>query len=267
MTVTAGARLSPEQVRTLEPAGLREAFRAGRWTEPTGGMAPGRLQANLVILPRDEALEFLIFCQRNPKPCPLVGVTEPGVLEAPDAPGSDLRTDLPRYRVFTDGVVRDEPTDITAWWRPDLVGMLLGCSVTFEDALVSAGVPVRHLEAGQTCPMYVTSRRCVPVGRFHGPLVVTMRSIPAALVPLAVEVTARLPEAHGAPVQVGDPAQLGIDLDRPDFGDPPIVRPGDVPVFWACGVTPQLVCERSRPSLMVTHYPGCMFITDRRADT
>jgi uncharacterized protein YcsI (UPF0317 family) len=226
----------------------------------------GYVQANLVIVPRELAFDFLLFCHRNPKPCPLLDVTEPGDPEPRlVAPGADLRTDLPRYRVYEHGELVEEPADLSAWWRDDLVAFLIGCSFTFESALLQAGVPVRHLEAGCNVSMYRTNRPCVPAGIFRGPLVVSMRPLMPAHAIRAVQVCSRFPRAHGAPVHVGDPAALGIgDLSRPDFGDPVEVRPGEMPVFWACGVTPQAVAMEARPPLLITHKPGHMFVTDLR---
>jgi uncharacterized protein YcsI (UPF0317 family) len=229
-------------------------------------MAPGFVQANLVVLPRDLAFDFLLFTQRNPKPCPLLEVVEAGSAEPRAmAPGADLRTDVPRYRVYRDGVLAGEPTDLAAVWSDDLVSFLIGCSFTFESALVEAGVPLRHVEQCTNVPMYITSLPTVPAGAFHGPTVVSMRPIPANLVVRAVQVTSRFPAVHGAPLHIGDPSAIGIrDLARPDMGDPVEIRPGEVPVFWACGVTPQAVAMASKPRLMLTHAPGHMFVTDRR---
>ena len=244
----------------------RQEIRAGRWRGPTAGLAPGYAQANLVVIPRAYAYEFLLFCQRNPKPCPVLDVTEPGdPVPRYAAPEADLRTDLPRYRVYRDGELVEEVEDIRGLWREDLVAFLLGCSFTFEAALQRAGVPVRHLECGCNVPMYVTTRLCRPAGRFAGPLVVSMRPVPAEQVPRVVQICSRYPLAHGAPVHVGAPSSLGIaDLSRPDYGDPVPVREGEVPVFWACGVTPQAVAQRSKLPWMITHSPGHMFLTDLR---
>ncbi|HET9015332.1 MAG TPA: putative hydro-lyase [Thermomicrobiaceae bacterium] len=246
------------------PAEVRQLARRGDLTTPTAGLAPGFAQANLVILPRDLAYDFLLFCQRNPKPCPLLEVTDVGSPEPRRlAPGADLRTDLPRYRIYHQGDLVGEPTEIVDLWDDRLVGFLLGCSFTFEAPMVDAGIPIRHLTGGRNVPMYRTHRACVPAGVFDGPLVVSMRAVPATQVAEAVTISARFPGVHGAPVHVGDPAGLGItDLSRPDWGDPPIVEPGDVPVFWACGVTPQAVAMSTRPELMITHAPGHMFVTD-----
>jgi uncharacterized protein YcsI (UPF0317 family) len=249
---------------SAHPKEIRERIRRGEWRRPTAGCASGYVQANLVILPRDLAYDFLVFTHRNPKPCPLLEVTDPGSAEPRRvAPGADLRTDLPRYRVFRDGVLAEEVTDLRGLWRDDLVAFLLGCSFTFEAALLRADVPVRHLEEGCNVPMYITRVPCAPAGLFEGPLVVSMRPIPPEKVARAATVTARFPAVHGAPVHVGTPEALGIrDLGRPDFGDPVTIRPGEVPVFWACGVTPQAVAMRVKPPLMITHAPGHMFVTD-----
>ena len=243
----------------------RSRVRSGEHTGPTSGLAPGFAQANLVVLPANDALDFLRFCVRNPKPCPVLEVTDTGSAEpATLAPGADLRTDLPRYRVFHDGELIDEPTEVSGYWRDDLVGMLLGCSFTFEWALASAGLPLAHQAQGVNVPMYVTNHRCASAGRFAGPLVVSMRPFMPADVPRTVAISARFPLMHGAPVHVGDPAPLGIaDLDAPDFGEPVQIPAGHVPVFWACGVTPQAVALQTRPELAIFHAPGHMFITDR----
>ena len=243
----------------------RVRIRTGEHVGPTTGLAPGFAQANLVVLPVDDALDFLRFCVRNPKPCPVLEVTDTGsACPAHLAPDADLRTDLPRYHVFRDGELVDEPTDLMRYWRDDLVAFLLGCSFTFEWALASAGLPLAHQTQGVNIPMYVTNRRCIGAGRFEGPLVVSMRPFALRDIPCATEISARFPAMHGGPVHVGDPTALGIaDLDIPDFGDPVRLDPGEVPVFWACGVTPQAVAVEARLSLAFFHAPGHMFITDR----
>jgi uncharacterized protein YcsI (UPF0317 family) len=250
-------------VRT-EAEQARQAIRRGEWTGPTAGLAPGHTQANLVVLPEADAFDFMRFCLRNPKPCPLLEVTDPGSAEpAETAPGADLRTDVPRYRVYREGELAAEPADVRDEWRDDLVAFLIGCSFTFERALLAQGLPVRHLEQGCNVPMYRTARDCTPAGRFAGPLVVSMRPMTPQQAIRATQVTSRYPSVHGAPVHVGDPAGLGISaLDAPDYGDPVEIRAGEVPVFWACGVTPQAVAVASRPALMITHAPGHMFLTD-----
>ena len=245
----------------------RQAIRSGEWVLPTAGLAPGSVQANLVILPQAQASDFARFCAHNPKPCPVLDVTAPGSPHpsADWAQDADLRTDLPRYHVWEQGQVAGELTDITGHWLDDSVAFLLGCSFTFEAALLSAGVPVRHLDCGCNVPMYRTNRPCQRAGLFQGPLVVSMRPIPGSLVDLAAQITARYPSAHGAPVHAGNPAELGIrNLDRPDYGDPVPLYADEVPVFWACGVTTQAVAQASRVPRMITHAPGHMFITDRR---
>ncbi len=246
------------------PKKVRALIRQGKWRQPTAGLCQGHVQANLVILPRDLAYDFLLFTQRNPKPCPLLEVTEPGSTEPiQTAPVADLRRDLPRYRIYRHGQLDAEVTDLIAIWEENLVSFLLGCSFTFEAAMLRAGIPVRHLEEEKNVPMYITTRPCQPAGIFQGPLVVSMRPIPPPLISRAIQATARFPAAHGGPVQVGDPPSLGIkDLGRPDFGDPVTIRPDEVPVFWACGVTPQAVAMRAKPPLMITHAPGHMFVTD-----
>jgi uncharacterized protein YcsI (UPF0317 family) len=258
--------MSGHSLRHASGAEVRRLARAGELTGPTPGLALGHVQANLVVVPRELAFDFLLFCQRNPKPCPLLDVTEPGDPEPRlAAPGADLRTDVPRYRVWRRGELHDEPADLGDQWREDLVGFLLGCSFTFESALLQAGLPVRHVEAGCNVPMYRTNIACRPAGVFRGPMVVSMRPMAPAQAVRAVQVCSRFPRAHGAPVHLGDPAAIGIkDIDRPDYGDAVEIRLGEVPVFWACGVTPQAVVMEARPALALTHKPGHMFVTDLR---
>jgi uncharacterized protein YcsI (UPF0317 family) len=251
----------------VEPGvAVRHRARAGQHTSPTSGLALGWVQANLVIVSRELAFDFLLFCHRNPKACPLLDVTEPGSPEPRlIAPGADLRTDLPRYCVYEQGKLVDEPTDLHRWWRDDLVGFLLGCSFTFEKAMLDAGLPLRHLEMGCNVPMYRTNIACRPAGVFRGPMVVSMRPMLPEQAIKAVQVCSRFPRAHGAPVHLGDPAAIGVaDLSRPDFGDPVPIRPGEIPVFWPCGVTPQAVAMEVKPALLITHKPGHMFLTDLR---
>jgi uncharacterized protein YcsI (UPF0317 family) len=248
-------------------AEVRGRARTGQLWTPTPGLAVGYEQANLVVVPRDLAFDFLLFCQRNPRPCPLLDVTDPGNPEPTRAaPGGDVRTDCPRYRAYRYGELIEEPLDLLGWWRDDLVAFLLGCSFTFENALVEAGLPVRHLELGCNVPMYRTNIPCVRAGFFHGPLTVSMRPMTPAQAEQATRVCAGFPRSHGEPVHVGDPAKIGIrDITQPEFGDPVPIRAGEVPVFWACGVTPQTVAMHARPSLLLTHAPGHMFLTDLRA--
>lgn len=245
---------------------VRAACRAGTLDGPTAGAARGFAQVNVVILPARDAGDFAEFCRRNPKPCPVLEVTSPGQVEPVRlAPGADLRTDLPRYRVLREGRCIDRPRDILSVWRDDFVAFLIGCSFTFETALLEAGVPVRHIEEGRNVPMYRTSVACAPAGAFSGPLVVSMRPMAPRQADVARRVTAAVPRVHGAPIHVGDPAALGIaDLARPDYGDAVTVRPGEVPVFWACGVTPMEAIMQARPEIAVTHEPGHMLVTDVR---
>lgn len=250
--------------RLQTAAQVRGAARTGELTEQTSGLAPGFAQANLVVLPREFAADFLLFCQRNPKPCPLLDVTSAGdPTPRRAAPSSDLRTDLPRYRVWEQGRLVDEPTDISPLWRDDFVSFVIGCSFTFEAALLRAAVPVRHIDLGRNVPMFRTSLACAAAGIFHGPLVVSMRPLKPADAIRAVQITSRYPSVHGAPVHLGLPEQIGItDLSRPDFGDAVPVATDELPVFWACGVTPQAVIMAAKPPLVITHSPGCMFVTD-----
>jgi uncharacterized protein YcsI (UPF0317 family) len=245
---------------------VRTACRAGTLATPTPGLAPGFVQANLVMLPKDWAFDFLLFCQRNPKPCPLLDVTDAGSWEPRGvAPGADLRTDLPAYRVFEHGECVAEPADVRGYWRDDLVCFVIGCSFTFENALVERGIPVRHIEQERNVPMYRTRIECAPAGRFSGPMVVSMRPLTPGQAFEASRICARFPLAHGSPVHFGDPAAIGIrDINNPDYGDAVDIRPGEVPVFWACGVTPQAALARGKPPFAITHKPGHMFVTDRR---
>lgn len=247
-------------------AAVRAACRAAKFDKPTPGLAPGFVQANMVAVPRALAFDFLLFCQRNPRPCPLLDVTEPGdPVPRAVAPSADLRTDLPRYRIWQNGELVAEPTKITDQWRDDLVGFLLGCSFTFESALLTAGVPMRHIEQNRNVPMYRTNIPCRPAGVFHGPLVVSMRPLTPAQTVTATQICSRFPKAHGAPIHFGDPAAIGIrDINQPDFGDPVEIRNGELPVFWACGVTPQAALMTAKPAFAITHAPGHMFVTDLR---
>jgi uncharacterized protein YcsI (UPF0317 family) len=253
-------------LRHATGADIRRLAREGQIDGPTPGLAMNFVQANLVVVPRELAFDFLLFCQRNPKPCPLLDVTEPGSAEPRFvAAGADVRSDVPRYRVWKNGELVEEPTDLTRWWRDDLVAFLIGCSFTFENALLEAGVPVRHIEQDVNVPMYRTNVACRPAGVFRGPLVVSMRPMTPAQAVTATRVCTRFGRAHGTPVHLGDPAALGIrDISRPDYGDAVEIRAGEVPVFWACGVTPQAVAAEARPPLLLTHKPGHMFVTDLR---
>lgn len=243
---------------------VRRMSRDGSLDAPTAGLAPGYVQGNLAILPRDWAEEFLRFCQQNPKPCPLLGVSEAGNPNIP-ALGEDLdiRTDIPRYRVWRNGELADEPRDIRSVWRDDLVSFVIGCSFSFEEALLQNNVPIRHIEHGTNVPMYRTNIETARAGRFHGPLVVSMRPLKPADAIRAVQVTTRLPSVHGAPVHIGFPEQIGIRaIAKPDYGDAVPVHEGELPVFWACGVTPQAAIAAARPPFAITHAPGFMLVTD-----
>ncbi len=245
---------------------VRARSRAGAFTGATSGHAYGMVQANLMIVPKDAADEFRQFCERNPKPCPLIEVLAAGTTEPICAKDADIRSDLPGYRVFRDGKLCEELADIHALWRDDLVSFLIGCSFSFEEALLAAGIPLRHIELGVNVPMYRSNVACKPAGRFHGPMVVSMRPIPASMVDRAIAITGRFERVHGVPVQVGSPEALGIALAQPDYGDAVPVKPGEVPVFWACGVTPQAVALASEIPFCITHSPGKMFVTDLRND-
>ncbi|MBU2499220.1 MAG: putative hydro-lyase [Proteobacteria bacterium] len=247
----------------LTPAKLRGLIRERRWTKPTTGTAPGYVQANLVMLPREEAFHFLLFCVRNPKPCPILDVLEPGWVEPAIAAGADLRTDLPKYRVYEGGRFQREVEEVADIFHEGVVSFLLGCSFSFEAAMIAAGLPVRNLEEGKNVSMYITNRACVPAGPFTSPLVVSMRPMTPEQAVRAVQVTTRFHLTHGAPVHIGSPEEMGIkDLGRPDFGDAVTIRPGEIPVFWACGVTSALAATSTLLFLVITHAPGHMFVTD-----
>lgn len=249
------------------PQDLRALCRSGAFTGPTAGQAPGHVQANMLIVPREAAYDFLLFCQRNPKPCPLVEVLDAGSWSPQCAAGGDIRSDLPGYRIYEHGELRGEVSDIAGLWRDDLVTFLIGCSFSFEDALMRGGIPLRHVEQQRNVAMYRSSIACRSAGRFSGNMVVSMRPVKCRDVARAVEISARYPQVHGAPLHVGDPAAIGIaDLGRPDFGDPVQVMEDELPVFWACGVTPQYVAQQSRLPFCISHSPGKMLVTDFRTD-
>lgn len=258
-------RQPPSRMMAIEdPRAARAIIRAGEYTGHTAGIAPTFVQGNLCILPKELATEFAAFCQRNPKPCPVIGMGAPGDPSLPDLGDIDIRTDVPRYRVFKDGKLVDEPTDIGTYWRDDLVTFVLGCSFSFELPLLQAGLRLQHVERDTTVPMYRTSIDCVPAGRFRGKMVVSMRPFAPADAIRAIQVTSRFPAVHGAPVHLGLPEAIGVrDLMQPDFGDPPHIEPGQLPLFWGCGVTPQVVIEAARPSICITHKPGAMLLTDK----
>lgn len=245
-------------------AHVRSLIRQGLWSSHTSGLADDHVQGNVVILPESLAADFLLYCQRNPKPCPLLAVSEPGQQLLPTL-GADINicSDLPRYRVWRHGELIDEPTDITNLWRESLVTFVIGCSFSFEQALMAAGLSLRHVDQGRNVAMYRTNMATEAVGLFEGPMVVSMRPMKAADAVRAVQVTSRFPNVHGAPVHIGDPSLIGIhDLSKPDYGDAVDVMPDELPVFWACGVTPQAAIQQARPAFCITHAPGAMLITD-----
>jgi uncharacterized protein YcsI (UPF0317 family) len=247
---------NPEEVRAL--------IRRGELVQPTSGLAPGYVQANLVILPKELAIDFSLFCQRNPRACPLMEMLEPGEYEPVlTAPSADIRVDLPLYRIYKDGKLVSEEKEITSYWTNDLVGFLLGCSFTFETALMRAGIPLRHIDEGKIIAMYETNIAAIPAGIFSGPVVVSMRPIHTSKVIKSIQITSRFPLSHGAPLHFGNPEEIGIqDLAQPEYGNPIEIREKEVPVFWACGVTSQAAAVNSKPPFMITHSPGYMFITD-----
>ena len=257
------------QHSTSLPAEIRQLCRTGTLDTPTPGLASGYVQANLVILPLTLAFEFLLFCQRNPKSCPILDVTETGNPEPRIiAPGADVRTDLPRYQIFRQGRLAEETTDILSFWREDFVAFLIGCSFSFENALLNAGLPVRHIEEGKNVPMYKTNLNCLPTQKFSSPLVVSMRPMPMHQVVRAVEITSRYARAHGSPIHIGNPDAIGITaLENPDYGDAVSIRKNEVPVFWACGVTTQTAILQLKPELAITHVPGYMFISDLKDES
>lgn len=251
-------------LRDASPAEVRRLIRTGEITGPTAGMCAGYAQANLVILPKDLAYDFLLFAQRNPKPCPILEVSDAGSralnIIARDC---DIARDFPKYRVYDKGVLRGEYTDVSEFWQDDFVSFLIGCSFSFEAELLEAGLPVRHIEEGCNVPMFVTNIACEPAGVFSGNMVVSMRPMLPEQAIQAALITGAMPRVHGAPVHIGDPAAIGIaDVNKPDFGDAVTMREGEIPVFWPCGVTPQAVVMNSKPDIVITHAPGHMLITD-----
>jgi len=253
-----------KNIQPLNPKEIRVVIRKGKWDQPTAGLAMGYAQANLVILPQKHAFDFLLFCQRNPKPCPLLEVLEPGEFRTKFLSlNADIRTDIPRYHIYRKGKLHKTVKEIRSFWKPDFVTFLLGCSFSFEEAMLRSKIPIRHIEENKNVPMFITHIPCKPAGLFHGPMVVTMRPIPSDKVTRAVQITSRYASVHGAPIHIGNPSTIGIkDPRKPDFGDPVTIKKGEVPVFWACGVTPQAVVMKTRPDLCITHAPGHMFISD-----
>ena len=256
------------QRTSLGPAEIRKLCRTGALRGPTAGLADGYVQTNLMIVPQSFAFDFLLFCQRNPRPCPLLEVLEAGNFTPRCAPGADLRTDLPGYCIYEHGVRTQELGDISSFWQDNLVSFLLGCSFSFESALVLGGIPLRHIDQKLNVAMYKTNLACYPAGRMRGNMVVSMRPVKAGDVARAVEITARFPQVHGAPLHIGYPAGLGIeDLAKPDFGDPVRVLEDELPLFWACGVTPQYVAEISRLPFCITQSAGKMLVTDLKNES
>lgn len=252
-----------QDLSACSPAELRRLIAAGEHRGGTANLAPGHVQGNVVILPERLAFDFLAFCNANPKPCPLLAVSTAGDPHLPSLGAIDIRTDVPMYNVYRDGVLAEEVADLTALWREDLVSFVLGCSYSFEEPLLEEGIPLRHIELDRVVPMYRTNIDTRPAGPFGGKLVVSMRPMRPADAIRAVQITSRFPSVHGAPVHLAEPGQIGIaELDRPDWGDPPELRAGEIPVFWACGVTPQVAIEGARPELCIAHKPGHMLITD-----
>ncbi|BBP78935.1 UPF0317 protein [Pseudomonas sp. Ost2] len=253
-----------DPLRQRTPFDLRQEIAAGRYQGHTSGLGQGRVQANIVILPGDWADEFLRFCTLNRQACPLLDVTEPGdPIFRHLGQAVDIRHDVPRYRVYRDGVLSEEPLDIATLWQDDLVAFAIGCSFSFEQPLLEAGIGLRHIDLGRNVAMYQTAIDTRPTARLQGKLVVSMRPLKAAAAIQAIQITGRMPNVHGAPVHIGDPALIGIrDLAAPDYGDAVPVADDEIPVFWACGVTPQSVVQASRPPLCITHAPGCMLVTD-----
>lgn len=248
----------------MKPAEIRRLIAQGLITGPTAGMSAGYAQANLVIIPKKYAYDFLLFTQRNPRPCPILEVGDVGDRYLKQiAKGCDITKEIPKYRIYENGELKGEYTDVSEYWRDDLVSFLIGCSFSFESELIEAGVPVRHIEEGCNVPMYKTNIACAPAGMFHGNMVVSMRPIPYELVTKAVLATGSMPKVHGAPIHIGTPEAIGItDLYHPDFGDMVTIHEGEVTVFWPCGVTPQNVIMDSKPDFCITHAPGHMLITD-----
>lgn len=247
-----------------DPYEVRRLIRDEKITSPTSGMCAGYAQANLAIVPKDIAYDFLLFTQRNPKPCPILEVSDAGSRYLKSiAKDCDIATDFPKYRIYEKGVMTGEYLNVADFWRDDLVSFLIGCSFSFESELIDVGIEMRHNTEGCNVPMYITNIETNPAGIFHGPMTVSMRPIPYDQIVRAVTVSASMPRVHGAPIHIGDPSVIGIkDINKPDFGDPVTIRDGEVPVFWPCGVTPQSVLMNVKPDFVITHAPGHMLITD-----
>ncbi|MBU8907518.1 putative hydro-lyase [Desertibacillus haloalkaliphilus] len=249
----------------MKPYELRELIRNEEFVKSTTGACNDFAQANLVILPKEYAFDFLLYTQRNHKACPVIDVLEAGQIESRLAKGSDIRTDIPLYYIYEDGQFVEEMTDITRIWQDDFVSFLLGCSFTFESALIKEGIPLRHIDENKNVAMYRTNIATEPAGQFSGPLVVSMRPVKNNQVERAKAITSRFPNMHGAPVHVGDPAVIGIeDISSPDYGEFVEVKEDETPVFWACGVTPQAAAVNTKIPRIITHAPGHMFVTDKK---
>lgn len=248
----------------LTASEIRQVIALGDYQGNTSGLAPGLVQTNLVILPKEHANDFLRFCQLNPKPCPLIATSEPGqALLTEVGEGIDIRQHVPQYRVFNHGELINECSDINDIWRDDLVTFLLGCSFSFEEALLADGLEIRNVSEQKNVPMYNTNIPCKSAGVFSGNTVVSMRPMKPKDAIRAIQICSRFPQVHGAPIHFGDPSEIGInDITKPDYGDAVTVKHGEVPVFWACGVTPQLAIAQAKPDFCITHSPGCMLITD-----
>ena len=248
-----------------DPIEARKIIRENKYTEQTAGSANKYVQGNLCILPSKYAMDFASFCQKNPKPCPLIGFGTKGDPSLKDLGNIDIRTDVPQYRVWEKGKIVDEPLDIKKYWNEDLVTFILGCSMSFELPLIEAGIEIQHIKNNTTVPMYRTSIDCKPAGQFLGKMVVSMRPLSTKDTITSIEICSKFPSVHGAPIHFGNPDEIGVkDIMKPEYGDPP--RPfknKEIPVFWACGVTPQLILEKSKPDFCITHKPGCMLITDK----
>jgi len=251
------------------PKKIRSEIRQGKWKKPTTGLCPDYVQANLVILPKDLAFDFMIFCYRNPKPCPIIDITEVGSsIPKFAAPDADIRFDVPKYKIYENGKFAEETDNIEKYWQDDFVSFLIGCSYTFEQALIKNDIPLRHIEERKIVSTYITNIKCNSSSYFHGHMVVSMRPILYSKVVRSVQITTNYPLVHGAPVHIGNPELIGIkDINKPDFGESTRIEKGEIPVFWACGVTPQVVAMESKPRIMITHSPGYMFITDLKNST
>jgi uncharacterized protein YcsI (UPF0317 family) len=262
--VACGPSAAKQQVGSPSGDQIRAPIRAGQWTSHTSGLSQDLVQGNVVILPQALATDFLRYCQRNPKPCPLLAVSEPGDPMLPTLGRDiDIRSDVPRYRVWRKGELVEEPSNVAALWRDDLVTFVIGCSFSFEQALLDSGIPLRHVEQQRNVAMYRSNIPTTAAGPFSGPMVVSMRPMKAADAIRAIQITSRFPNVHGAPVHIGSPALIGIDdLSKPHYGDPVEVKADELPVFWACGVTPQAAITQARPEFCITHAPGAMLITD-----